>query len=43
VTDPQAVLVMPRLSLSIAIASLYERVMIATSPRPRLVWEDEGA
>jgi Uma2 family endonuclease len=43
VTDLEAVLTMPSLGLSIDLASLYDRLTTAPSPRPRLVWEDEGA
>jgi hypothetical protein len=43
VTDIEAVLTMPSLDLSIRLASLYDRVTVAPSARPRLVWEDEGA
>jgi Uma2 family endonuclease len=42
VTDPDAVLVVPSLSLSIGLAALYERVTVTSRLRPRLVWEDEG-
>jgi Uma2 family endonuclease len=43
VTDPAAALAMPSLGLSVGIASLYDRVTVAPPPRPRLVWEDDGA
>ncbi len=41
--DQDAILQMPALGLSITLATLYERVPLTPRPRPKLVWEDEGA
>ena len=40
--DVDAVIHMPKLGLSIGLASLYERVPLAPVPKPRLVWDDDG-
>ena len=38
--DPEAIIEMPLLGLAITLASLYERVAVASHPGLRLVWED---
>jgi Uma2 family endonuclease len=40
--EPEAVIEMPKLGLSISLGSLYERVPLEPAPRPRLVWGDES-
>ena len=40
--DANATIEMPVLGLSLSLASLYERVAVAPSPRLKLVWEDGG-
>jgi Uma2 family endonuclease len=41
--DPDAIVRIPPLGLAITLATLYERVPLTPRPRPKLVWEDEGA
>jgi len=41
--EPDSIVQMPALAIAITLATLYERVPLTPRPRPKLVWEDEGA